>query len=228
MPREKSVRWLKPMRSFTRPFLTDCVGGISACCNKRRRSLASPASTRCLCMSLRRTYLNGLAKWHADERMGGLAEMRQGWTLLHENDCYLCEPFWGMQVAVANAEAGQLETGLEILRELIVWAEQTGQHWLDAELYRVLGELLSRRCPSDVSTAEDAFYRSLEIARSQQTKTFELRGAWTCAPVHHKRPSGGGVQGAGAKSSSISTGDKISLKSKRREGCSSMGVRGAE
>jgi predicted ATPase len=130
------------------------------------------------------TYLNGLAKWHADERMDGLAEMRQGWTLLHENDCYLCEPFWGMQVAVANAEAGQLETGLEILRELIVWAEQTGQHWLDAELYRVLGECLVRRCPSDVSTAEDAFYRSLEIARSQQTKTFELRGALGLARLY--------------------------------------------
>ena len=79
-------------------------------------------------------YLNGLAKWRAGDRMGGLAEMRRGWTLLHENDCYLCEPFWGMQVAVANAEAGQLETGLEILRELIAWTEQSGQHWLDAEL----------------------------------------------------------------------------------------------
>src|SRR5260370_24366278 len=56
------------------------------------------------------TYLNGLAKWRADDRVDGLAEMRRGWTLLHENDCYLCEPFWGMQVAVASAEEGQLET----------------------------------------------------------------------------------------------------------------------
>ena len=61
-----------------------------------------------------------------------MAEMRRGWTLLHENDCYLCEPFWGMQVAVADAEAGQPETGLEILEEQIASAEQTGQRWLDA------------------------------------------------------------------------------------------------
>ena len=130
------------------------------------------------------TYLNGLAKWHADERMGGLAEMRQGWTLLHENDCYLCEPFWGMQVAVANAEAGQLDTGLEILEELIGWAEKTGQHWLDAELHRVRGEFLLRRDPSNVSAAEDAFNRALEIARSQQTKTFELRSALGLARIY--------------------------------------------
>jgi class 3 adenylate cyclase/tetratricopeptide (TPR) repeat protein/ABC-type transport system involved in cytochrome c biogenesis ATPase subunit len=130
------------------------------------------------------THLNGLAKWHAGDRVGGLAEMRRGWALLHENDCYLCEPFWGMHVAVANAETGQLETALEILRELIGWAEQTGQHWLDAELHRVLGELLLRSDPQNVSAAEDAFNRALEIARSQQTKTFELRGALGLARLY--------------------------------------------
>ena len=145
------------------------------------------------------THLNGLAKWRAGDRTGGLAEMRRGWALLHENDCYLCEPFWGMQVAVANAEAGQLETGLEILGELIGWAEQTGQHWLDAELHRVRGELLLRRDPPNVSAAEDAFNRALEIARSQQTKTFELRGALGLARLYISRwPSGGRIRGARA------------------------------
>jgi len=130
------------------------------------------------------TYLNGLAKWRAGDGMSGLADMRRGWTLLHENDCYLCEPFWAMQVAVANAEAGQVETGLEILRELSVWTEQSGQHWLDAELHRVQGELLLRCDPPNVSSSEDAFNRALEIARSQQTKTFELRSALGLARLY--------------------------------------------
>ncbi|MGY4497395.1 putative ATPase [Bradyrhizobium sp. GM24.11] len=107
--------------------------------------------------------------------MAGLTEMRRGWTLLHENDCYLCEPFWGMHVAMADAEVGQLETGLEILSELIAWTGQSGQHWLDAELHRVHGELLLRH--SDRSSAENALKRALEIARHQRTKTFELRSA---------------------------------------------------
>jgi predicted ATPase len=123
------------------------------------------------------THLNGLARWRAGDSAGGLAEMRRGWTLLHENDCYLCEPFWGMQVAVADAQVGQPETGLEILEEQIASAKQTGQRWLDAELHRARGELLLRREPPDVSSAEDAFNRALEIARGQQTRTFELRGA---------------------------------------------------
>jgi len=130
------------------------------------------------------TYLNGLAKWRAGERAEGLPEMRDGWTLLHENDCYLCEPYWGMHVAVANAEAGQLETGLEILRELIAWTEQSGQHWLDAELHRIQGELFLRGDAPNASRAEEAFNRALEIARSQQTKTFELRSALGLARLY--------------------------------------------
>jgi predicted ATPase len=123
------------------------------------------------------TYLTGLARWRAGDRASGLAEMSRGWTLLHENDCYLCEPFWGMQVAAANAAAGQTDTALEILRDLIAMTEQTGQHWLDAELHRIRGELLLRRDPADMCEAEGAFKRALEIARGQQTKTFELRSA---------------------------------------------------
>jgi len=139
------------------------------------------------------TYLNGLAKWRAGNGMEGLADMRQGWTLLHENDCYLCEPFWAMQVAVANAEAGQVETALEILRELIVWTEQSGQHWLDAELYRVQAELLLRCDPPKISSAENAFNRALEIARSQQTKTFELRSAIGLARLRSTNGRAGSV-----------------------------------
>jgi predicted ATPase len=139
------------------------------------------------------SYLNGLAKWRAGDRTGGLSEMQRGWTLLHENDCYLCEPFWGMQVAVANAEAGQTETGLEILRELIASTEQSGQHWLDAELHRNQGELLLRLDPPNVSMAEDTFRRALEIARTQQTKTFELRSAVGLARLYNGNGRAGSI-----------------------------------
>ncbi|WJR80680.1 adenylate/guanylate cyclase domain-containing protein [Bradyrhizobium sp. NP1] len=131
------------------------------------------------------TYLNGLAKWRTGDRTAGLADMRRGWTSLHENDCYLCEPFWGMQIALADAEVGQVETGLEILRELITCTEQSGQHWLDAELHRAQGELSLRCARPNVCCAEDAFNKALEIARRQQTKTFELRGALGLAHLYN-------------------------------------------
>ncbi|MBR0724854.1 adenylate/guanylate cyclase domain-containing protein [Bradyrhizobium manausense] len=139
------------------------------------------------------TYLNGLAKWRAGDRIAGLADMCHGWTLLHENDCYLCEPFWGLHVAVANAEMGHVETGLDILNELIVRTGQSGQHWLDAELHRVRGKLLWRHDCSDESSAEVALKRALEIARRQQTKTFELRSALGLARLHKTNGRAGAV-----------------------------------
>ncbi|WP_354035310.1 adenylate/guanylate cyclase domain-containing protein [Bradyrhizobium sp. S3.2.6] len=139
------------------------------------------------------TYLHGLAKWRAGDRTAGLTDMRRGWALLHENDCYLCEPFWGMHVAMANAESGQLENGLEILSELITSAGQSGQHWLDAELHRVQGELLLRHDSAADSMAENALNRALEIARHQQSRTFELRSALGLARLHKKNGRVGAV-----------------------------------
>jgi class 3 adenylate cyclase/tetratricopeptide (TPR) repeat protein len=139
------------------------------------------------------SYLTGLAKWRAGDRTSGLEEMQRGWTSLRENDCYLCEPFWGMQVAVANAEAGQVERGLEILRELIAWTERSGQRWLDAELHRTRGELLQRLDPPDVAMAEDAFRKAMEIARNQQTKTLELRSAVGLAHLYNANGRAGSV-----------------------------------
>jgi predicted ATPase len=69
---------------------------------------------------------------------------------------------------------------------LIASAEQSGQHWLDAELHRARGEFLLRFDPPDFSTAEDAFKRALEIARAQRTKTFELRGALGLARLYSR------------------------------------------
>jgi predicted ATPase len=141
------------------------------------------------------SYLTGLAKWRTGDRMNGLEEMRRGWTSLRENDCYLCEPFWGMQVAVAYADAGRVESGLEILRELIASTERSGQRWLDVELHRSRGELLLRLDPPDVSMAEGAFRKALEIARSQQTKTFELRSAVGLAHVYQASGRAGSMFG---------------------------------
>jgi predicted ATPase len=62
--------------------------------------------------------------------------------------------------------------------------EQTGERWFDAEVHRVRGELLLKLRRPDVAAAESAFMRAIEIARSQQTRTFELRAALSLANFH--------------------------------------------
>jgi predicted ATPase len=62
--------------------------------------------------------------------------------------------------------------------------EQTGQHWSDAEVHRVRGELLFKRQTTDIEAVEQAFNKSLAIARIQQVRTFELRSALSLAKLY--------------------------------------------
>src|ERR1700747_3543615 len=67
---------------------------------------------------------------------------------------------------------------------LLAAIEQTGQRWFDSEVYRVRGELLLKLRRPDFAAAESAFMRAIEIARSQQTRTFELRAALSLAKLY--------------------------------------------
>ena len=55
--------------------------------------------------------------------------------------------------------------------------EQRDEHFFDAELYRIKGELLLRQTVPDEHQAEACFGEALEIARCQQAKSLELRAA---------------------------------------------------
>jgi predicted ATPase len=51
-------------------------------------------------------------------------------------------------------------------------------------VHRVRGELLLKLRRPDVAAAESAFMRAIEIARSQQTRMFELRAALPLAKLY--------------------------------------------
>ena len=77
--------------------------------------------------------------------------------------------------------SGRLDVGLATLDAQLVALELSGQRWFEAEMHRVRGDLLLKRYPPDAATAEVAFRRAIEIARTQQTRTFELRAALALA-----------------------------------------------
>ena len=110
--------------------------------------------------------------------------MREGLALWNEMDYRLFAPLTGTLLAEREAEAGRVEVGLATLNAQLAAIEQTGQHWFDAEVHRVRGELLLRLQRPDVAAAESALMRSIEIARGQQTRTFELRAALSLAKLY--------------------------------------------
>jgi predicted ATPase len=107
--------------------------------------------------------------------------MRQAMAAQRDMGQQLFEPLHGTLLAEAEAEAGQTEAGLATLDGQLAAVELSGQRWFEAEMHRVRGDLLLKRHQPDATVAEAAYMRAIEIARSQQTRTFELCAALSLA-----------------------------------------------
>jgi class 3 adenylate cyclase/predicted ATPase/ABC-type transport system involved in cytochrome c biogenesis ATPase subunit len=129
------------------------------------------------------SFYHGWARWCAGDG-DGEAGMREGLALWHEMHYRLFEPLTGTLLAECEAGAGRVEVGLATLDAQLAAIEQTGERWFDAEVHRVRGELLLKLRRPDVAAAESAFMRAIEIARSQQTRMFELRAALPLAKLY--------------------------------------------
>jgi class 3 adenylate cyclase/predicted ATPase len=129
------------------------------------------------------SFYHGWARWCAGDG-DGEAAMREGLALWNEMHYRLFAPLTGTLLAECEAEAGRAEVGLATLDAQLAAIEQTGERWFDAEVHRVRGKLLLKQRRPDVAAAEAAFMRAIEIARSQQTRIFELRAALSLAKLY--------------------------------------------
>jgi predicted ATPase len=81
-------------------------------------------------------------------------------------------------LAEALATNGRIEEALVTITEALEVTERTGEHWSEAELHRLKGEMLRVQDKLDATgEAETCFHRSLDIARRQSAKSWELRTA---------------------------------------------------
>jgi len=89
-------------------------------------------------------------------------------------------PYYLALLAQAYAYVEQIEDGLTTLDEALTLAENHGERWWEAELYRLQGELFLKT-KSERQKAEDCFQKALEVSRHQQAKSLELRAATSLA-----------------------------------------------
>jgi hypothetical protein len=91
------------------------------------------------------------------------------------------------QIAV---QAGQTKMGLEAMDQAMAWIERTGVRLIEAEMWRVQGEVLlalDRPGRPRVDEAEACFQRALAVARAQQSRWLELRAAVSLARLWQAR-----------------------------------------
>jgi predicted ATPase len=67
----------------------------------------------------------------------------------------------------------------------VALARETGEHWSDAFLHRLRGEILLKRDPPNKTPAEDAFLTAIAVAQQQKARSFELRAALSLAKLYH-------------------------------------------
>ena len=84
-------------------------------------------------------------------------------------------------LATAYAELGQLDEAGRCIGEAMTAIKTTGERWFEADVNRVAGEIALKSPQRDVAKAEAYFERALAVARKQQAKSWELRGAMSMA-----------------------------------------------
>ena len=122
--------------------------------------------------------LRGWALAEQDEqRMEGIRQIRQGIATWRATGAEVFQPYHLALLAEAYGAGGQVEAGLRVLAEALSVVDKTAERYCAAELHRLMGELLLRHPSPDERQAETCFHQALAVARHQQAKSLELRGA---------------------------------------------------
>jgi predicted ATPase len=74
----------------------------------------------------------------------------------------------------AHLKIGQVAEGLAVLEKTFSAIEITGEGNIEAELYRLKGELLRMRSANE-GEVEACFHQAIKIAQRQRAKSWELR-----------------------------------------------------
>jgi tetratricopeptide (TPR) repeat protein len=88
-------------------------------------------------------------------------------------------------LAQACLGMGQVAKAELLIRDAIELIEKTGHRMYEAEARRVLGDVLLDSGSGDRDAAERALFKALDVAKSQQAKSWELSAATSLARLWH-------------------------------------------
>jgi tetratricopeptide (TPR) repeat protein len=109
-----------------------------------------------------------------------LVHLRHAIHTFTETGAHIRLPVYFSLLAQACLKVERWEEGLDALEQALAESLQNDEHWWDAEIHRLRGELMRAQgaAPGEV---EAAFQRALEIAQAQQARSLELRAATSLA-----------------------------------------------
>ena len=113
-------------------------------------------------------FFLGAARAFDGDLEGGLKTMRESSVQWWASGIRNYRPFSELLLARAHAMCGDMDAARTFLDAARSGIEATGERWIEAEMWRVRGELLSETCEPDLR-------RALAVARAQKATCFEQR-----------------------------------------------------
>ena len=128
--------------------------------------------------------LSGWARARLGDREAGTTQLRRALAAKRDQENRAWDPFYQSLLAEIEAEGEGAEGALARIDEALALAGETGEHWTDAFLHRIRGEILLKRDPANTAPAEEAFLTAIAVAQEQKARSFELRAALALAKLY--------------------------------------------
>ena len=124
------------------------------------------------------------ARARLGDRESGMTGLREALAAYLGQGNKLYGPLFQGRLAELEAEGDDAEVALRLIDEALALANETEEHWTDALLHRIRGEILLKRDPANAAPAEEAFLAAVAIAQAQKARSFELRAALSLAKLY--------------------------------------------
>jgi predicted ATPase len=125
--------------------------------------------------------IRGWAQAAQGDLEAGTAAIQESLATLRTTGFDVRRSYYLALLADVCGRAARPEAGQSAVAEALAFAEESGERWWEADLYRLKGELLLAQSTENRAETEACFHRALDVAQRQSAKTFELRAAASLA-----------------------------------------------
>jgi predicted ATPase len=125
--------------------------------------------------------LHGWALAYQGQAQEGLEQIQQGLTAWRATGAEQLRSYFLALLAEAYGAIGSPAAGLMAITEALTLVDNTGERWYEPELHRLKGALLLQQSADHHAEAQACFQQALDLARSLQAKSWELRAATSLA-----------------------------------------------
>jgi len=133
------------------------------------------------------TIMRGWSVVETEKIESGSAQILKGLKDLETIGSACGKSYWLGLLADVCGTLGMYKEGIEVIDEALEFVEISGEHWTEADLYRIRGELTIGISSDNYEESESYFRKALLVAESLGARSLELRATTSLCRSLQKR-----------------------------------------